>query len=158
MHFLRTVLLLIAATSSTYSASRSIFNIIRESDEFSSFRSLLYRHNPYGSFFRGNVTVFAPTNAAFAKYKGVLDEKILLNHLVNWTLPLETLDSRTRIVTQDNYPYLWVTRGKDFLFVNNAKIDLNRSNYVFVTQQAVQVIIVLSKIRLNKFCLFRYFM
>lgn len=144
MHFLRTVLLFTVAYLASSSA-RSILDIIRVEEDFSSFRSLLFRHDPE-ALFRGNVTVFVPTNIAFTKYKRVLDEKILLNHIVYWTLPLDELDSRTRIVTQENYPTLWITRGRDFVYVNNAKIDLDRSNYVISiehgTERTVQVIMI----------------
>lgn len=80
--------------------------------------------------------------------------KILLNHVVNWTIPLEEMDSRTRIVTQESYPCLWVTRGPEFLFVNSAKIDLERSNYVAVAKTgAIQVIMPFSfVVKLN--CVF----
>lgn len=132
MRFLRSVLLLIVVFTVSCSP-RSILDIIREEEDFSSFRSFLFRYE-LGVLLEGTLTVFVPTNAAFANYRGVLDKKVLLNHFVNWTLPLDTLDSRTRIITQDNYPCLWVSRGRDFLYVNNAKIDLDRSKYTLTVE------------------------
>lgn len=149
MHFLRNVLLLLAAAS-VVSTTRSLLDTIREDEDFSSFRSLLFRYDAATLLQDANVTVFVPTNAAFERYRGVLDGRILLNHVVNWTVELEEMDSRTRLVTQESYPTLWVTRGQDFVFVNGAKIDLERSKYVAVVKPGekvtIQVIIVFMQV------------
>lgn len=158
MHFLQHLLLLITATFTASSfSSRSILDIIRNDDNFTIFRSLLFRYDGV-ELLHGNVTVFVPTNGAFTKYSGVLDERILLNHIINWTLPLEMMDSRTRIVTQKSYPALFVARGVDFVYVNNAKIDLERSKFVAMVktdgvkdrlQLTVQVIIIVLPLQKN---------
>lgn len=146
MYVLQNAALLIVTSIliSTNSSSRSILDTIRENEQFTNFRSLLFRYYDALLLLQGNVTIFLPTNEAFSQFKGVLDEKVLLNHIVNRTLPLEVMDSRTRIVTQENYPSLWVTRGVDFLFVNNAQIDLKKSIYAGmatnITDITVQVI------------------
>lgn len=136
MFFLRNVLLLVSVFTIT-SSTRSVLDVIREDELFSSFRSLLYRYDGI-SLLQGNISVFVPTNTAFQNFRGVLDEKILLNHIVNWTVLLEDLDSRTEIVTQECYPRLRITRGLDFIYVNNAKIDLEHSIY---TGETIQVTI-----------------
>lgn len=158
MSFLRKVLLLLTALTlpNLSQSSRSILDVIRENDDFSTFRSLLFRYDAT-RLLQGNVTVFVPINEAFENYRGPLDEKILLNHIVNWTVLLEELDSRTRIVTQESYPTLWVTRGRDFLFVNGAKIDVERSNYVAVAKTSSEDGINLTvQVILKVYCLFFY--
>lgn len=145
MYFSRGVLLLLVAVFAVPSWQRSILDTIREEDELSSFRSLLFRYD-VERLLQGNLTIFAPTNEAFAKYWGILNEKILLNHIVNWELPLDTLDSRTRLITQDNYPTLFVTRGQDFIYVNNAKLDFNQQNYVVSLENEKRTIQVTSLI------------
>lgn len=109
-------------------------------------------------------TFFAPTNEAFQKFKGPLDEKIILYHIgENHTLiflmvlliyirclffsaasgvaqPLDKL-SDTVTTTFDGSPPLWVTRvqkagsTKKEVFVNNARIHEKRSNFQGVNAQ-----------------------
>lgn len=116
----------------------SLLEVISKEPEFSSFKTLLYRYDP-SNLINGSLTVFVPTNSAFERYTGVLDKKILLNHVANEALPLGNLDSRSRIVTQKRHPALWVTRGRDYIYVNNALVDVNRSDYAVVSGGSVQV-------------------
>mmetsp|Transcript_46247 Transcript_46247/g.112940 ORF Transcript_46247/g.112940 Transcript_46247/m.112940 type:complete len:279 (+) Transcript_46247:128-964(+) len=67
---------------------------IKEYDNFDRFRSLLDQVGDCSKILRGNgpFTVFVPTNSAFDKYDGVIDEEVIKTHIVAQDLYSDELD------------------------------------------------------------------
>ncbi|XP_038220115.1 fasciclin-1 isoform X2 [Zerene cesonia] len=76
------------------------------------------------------MTLFAPTNAAFQKYYGEKDDSLVLYHISNLATTLTNLDYSISSELDGNPP-LFVTRRRDTqhddIYVNNAKVDVSRS-------------------------------
>ncbi|VVD01840.1 unnamed protein product [Leptidea sinapis] len=76
------------------------------------------------------VTLFAPTNAAFQRYNEAMDDSLVLYHISNLATTLTNLDYSISSELEGNPP-LWVTRRRDpnhdDIYVNNAKVDVSRS-------------------------------
>ncbi|BES97562.1 Fasciclin domain [Nesidiocoris tenuis] len=68
------------------------------------------------------VTVFAPLNSAFQHMKhDSKDAHLVLYHMANSPHPLNTLGTTVNTMRTGNPP-LWITRVKNDIYVNNAKI------------------------------------
>ncbi|XP_011502138.1 PREDICTED: fasciclin-1 [Ceratosolen solmsi marchali] len=96
----------------------------------------LLENNPIANntLMHRHVTVFAPINQAFQRYKGSTENNLVLYHISNQALKTEQF---TQSLTSelDGNPPLWVTRrhgsrGYEEVFINNAKI-IEGSNYEF---------------------------
>lgn len=121
------------------SADATIEQKLRTDPDLSQFYDLI-TSNAYPNFTLDHraITVFAPTNAAFQRYKGKLDESLVLYHIIN--LP-KTIDQLGSFVTSEGggNPPLWVTRQRntnhDDIYINNAKILMSHSNYGAINKQ-----------------------
>ncbi|RVE43404.1 hypothetical protein evm_011941 [Chilo suppressalis] len=74
--------------------------------------------------------MFAPTNEAFQRYNGMMDDNLVLYHISNLATTLTNLDYAISSEFDGNPP-LWVTRRRDAMhddiYVNNAKVHVSRS-------------------------------
>ncbi|CAG9795259.1 unnamed protein product [Diatraea saccharalis] len=74
--------------------------------------------------------MFAPTNEAFQRYNGMMDDSLVLYHISNLATTLTNLDYAVSSEFDGNPP-LWVTRRRDAMhddiYVNNAKVYVSRS-------------------------------
>ncbi|XP_034247789.1 fasciclin-1 isoform X2 [Thrips palmi] len=81
------------------------------------------------------VTVFAPINMAFQQFpRSDKDESLVLYHITNQPMKLESLTQPIVYSQMEGSPPLWITHRRDMLnnedvFVNNAKIDKKDSDY-----------------------------
>jgi len=66
------------------------------------------------------VTVFAPTNTAMSKYRGLRGEKLILNHLVNSVVMDRDIPDRLSSLVTGSPP-IWVTRRSGWLYLNQAR-------------------------------------
>ncbi|GFG33414.1 hypothetical protein Cfor_04085, partial [Coptotermes formosanus] len=95
------------------------------------------------------VTLFAPTNLAFQKYTGSKDD-LILYHMTNLAKPLDQLGGYVSSELEGNPP-IWITRTKerykDVLYVNNARILRERSDYSQANhQRKLQVLHVIDQV------------
>ncbi|CAG9559966.1 unnamed protein product [Danaus chrysippus] len=76
------------------------------------------------------MTLFAPTNQAFQRYTGEMDDSLVLFHISNLATTLTNLDYSISSELDGNPP-LWITRRRDSMhddiYVNNAKVDITRT-------------------------------
>ncbi|XP_069675634.1 fasciclin-1 isoform X4 [Periplaneta americana] len=123
------VLVLVTATA----RNQTVEQKIRDDPDLSEFYSLLENSAVANSTLQfRQVTLFAPTNLAFQKYTGS-KEDLILYHMTNLAKPLDKLESKVLSELEGNPP-IWVTRVKghhrDDIYVNNARVLQDRSNYV----------------------------
>ncbi|XP_044764237.1 fasciclin-1-like [Coccinella septempunctata] len=129
--------LLICATIFSNSLSgdafrqKTVFQRISTEEKFSTFNSLLQNSSLVRrAIIYWNTTVFVPTNEAFAKFKGALYNDIVYYHVSNELKSLRMIFESNNIQTlADGYPPLWVSRIDSDIFINNAKIDAEQSDY-----------------------------
>ncbi|XP_047525630.1 fasciclin-1 isoform X3 [Pieris napi] len=104
---------------------------LREDADLSQFLALLESNVVANTSLQyRQMTLFAPTNAAFQKYNREMDDFLVLYHISNLATTLSNLDYSISSELDGNPP-LWVTRRRDRLhddiYVNNAKVDVSRS-------------------------------
>ncbi|XP_071443491.1 fasciclin-1 isoform X2 [Hetaerina americana] len=132
------VTLLIAASAipretSAAHSKKTVEQKLKEDGSLSKFAELLHNNVEANTTFGvRQVSLFVPTNSAFEKYHKNPDRSIVLYHMTNLPQTLEQL--RDSISSElDGNPPLWVTRqnsgGKEEIYINNAKIIRERSNY-----------------------------
>ncbi|XP_066902751.1 fasciclin-1 isoform X3 [Halyomorpha halys] len=107
---------------------------IRDDSDLSQFYSLLERDRVAKSTLEYRaVTIFAPLNFAFQKFKGKPDESLVLYHITNSAHKLNQLGYTVSSEYEGNPP-LWVSRvryeNKDEVYINNARVVQQRSNFV----------------------------
>ncbi|XP_065337193.1 fasciclin-1 isoform X2 [Cloeon dipterum] len=133
---------------------KSVKQKLQEDPELSQFY-LLLEQNVLANFTLNfhKATFFAPTNEAFQRFKGPVDDKLILYHIASGVS--QTLDKLSDTVTTsyDGSPPLWVTRlqkgntNKKELFINNAKVLEKRSNFQGVnSQNSPQVLHVIDEV------------
>ncbi|XP_044734143.1 fasciclin-1 isoform X4 [Chrysoperla carnea] len=117
---------------------------IREDPDLSQFYSLL-EASPIAniSLLHRHVTIFAPTNQAFQKYKGRTD---VLYHIANQFITLDDLASKTSVSTEmEGNPPLWITiRPREYnneIYINNARIHRGRSDYVAPNARGIKQVL-----------------
>ncbi|GLV45379.1 Fasciclin 1 [Carabus blaptoides fortunei] len=95
------------------------------------------------------VTIFAPTNAAFQRYSGTLDESLVLYHMINLAKTTDQLGSVVSSELEGNPP-LWITirkgASKDHVFINNGEVLMDHSNYVATNNGKRQVLHVIDEV------------
>ncbi|XP_037975018.2 fasciclin-1 isoform X2 [Plutella xylostella] len=104
---------------------------LREDADLSQFLALLERNAVANTSLQyRQLTLFAPTNQAFQRYAGEMDDSLVLYHIANLATTLSNLDYAISSDLDGNPP-LWVTRRSeamhDDIYVNNAKVDISRS-------------------------------
>ncbi|CAH2071332.1 unnamed protein product, partial [Iphiclides podalirius] len=95
------------------------------------------------------MTMFAPTNEAFQRYNGEMDDNLVLYHISNLATTLSNLDN-TISSELDGNPPLWVTRRRDTMhddvYVNNAKVYITRSYQAVNGNGKLQVLHVIDQV------------
>ncbi|KAL0832786.1 hypothetical protein ABMA28_000951 [Loxostege sticticalis] len=104
---------------------------LREDADLSQFLALLERNVVANTSLQyRQLTMFAPTNEAFQRYNGEMDDSLVLYHISNLATTLSNLDYAISSEFDGNPP-LWVTRRRDTMhddiYVNNAKVYVSRS-------------------------------
>ncbi|XP_028175728.1 fasciclin-1 [Ostrinia nubilalis] len=104
---------------------------LREDADLSQFLALLERNAVANTSLQyRQLTMFAPTNEAFQRYNGEMDDSLVLYHISNLATTLSNLDYAISSEFDGNPP-LWVTRRRDTMhddiYVNNAKVYVSRS-------------------------------
>ncbi|XP_046393705.1 fasciclin-1 isoform X3 [Ischnura elegans] len=133
------VSLLIAAAAIPQGTSaahkKTVDQKLREESTLSTFSNLIHNNLIANHTFEvRQATIFAPTNDAFDRYPKDIEGNVVLYHMTNLAQTLDQLkDSLSSEL--DGNPPLWVTRqkspdGKEDIYINNAKIIRDRSNYL----------------------------
>ncbi|XP_068630999.1 fasciclin-1 [Battus philenor] len=95
------------------------------------------------------MTMFAPTNEAFQRYNGEMDDNLVLYHISNLATTLSNLDYSISSELDGNPP-LWVTRRRDTMhddiYVNNAKVHITRSYQAVNGNGKLQVLHVIDQV------------
>lgn len=140
--------------------SSTILERIINSDEYSTFNHLLQKTNYANlAIFTTNVTVFVPDDEAFSKCDGKLSHQILYSHVVFEAKTLNSLQDGERLLTSRRSPPLWVTKNSGGVFVNNARILTEESDYVVKTKRnGIEQIQVSHKETLSYLCLLFVFL
>ncbi|XP_049869900.1 fasciclin-1 isoform X2 [Pectinophora gossypiella] len=125
------VMLLLMATATLADRKMTIYEKLREDADLSQFLALLERNQIANSTLQfRQMTLFAPTNQAFQRYNGDMDDSLVLYHISNLAITLTNLDYAISSELDGNPP-LWVTRRRDAMhddiYINNAKVDVSRS-------------------------------
>ncbi|XP_026321964.1 fasciclin-1 isoform X8 [Hyposmocoma kahamanoa] len=125
------LLLVLFAGLVTADRKLTIYERLREDADLSQFLALLERNLIANSTLQlRQMTLFAPTNQAFQRYNGEMDDNLVLYHIANLAITLTNLDYAISSELDGNPP-LWVTRPRDVahddIYVNNAKVDVSRS-------------------------------
>lgn len=110
---------------------KTVFQKITTEERFSTFNSLLQNNSLVRrAILYWNTTVFAPTNEAFASYKGFIYNDLVYYHVSNELKSLKMIFNSNNIQTlADDYPPLWVSRIDGDIYINNAKIVTEHSDY-----------------------------
>ncbi|XP_045466208.1 fasciclin-1-like [Harmonia axyridis] len=118
-------------TSGSAYRSKTVFQRISTEERFSTFNSLLQNNSlAKRAILYWNTTVFVPTNEAFEKYKGAFYNDIIYYHMSSELKSLRMIFESNDIQTlADGYPPLWVSRIEGEIYINNAKIDAEQSDY-----------------------------
>lgn len=135
------VLVMVVSNREATARNQTVEQKIRDDPELSEFYSLLENSVVANTTLQfRQVTLFAPTNLAFQKYKGSKDD-LILYHMTNLAHPLDKLGiPNPSVLSQlEGNPPIWITRNKgqyrEDIYVNNAKIIQERSNYIQLNQR-----------------------
>ncbi|XP_039749845.1 fasciclin-1 isoform X1 [Pararge aegeria] len=123
---------------------------LREDADLSQFLALLERNAVANTSLQyRQMTLFAPTNQAFQRYNGEMDDSLVLFHISNLATTLTNLDYSISSELDGNPP-LWVTRRRDTMhddiYVNNAKVDISRSYQATNRNGKMQVLHVVDQV------------
>lgn len=99
----------------------SILDIVNSTNELSEFAKFLQIDGLHRALLDRQVSLFAPTNAAMARYQGRATESLILNHMTNIALMVEQLPEKMTSLVTGNPP-LWITEDRNGIFVNQARI------------------------------------
>lgn len=107
----------------------SVFQKISNDPDLSEYAALVQEnHKSRLSLHAASVTVFAPINRAVDGFSGNLHSRLSAYHIVKGAKTLLQLDGRLFPVAEE-YPPIWVSKQNEDVFVNNAKVVQERSNY-----------------------------
>ncbi|XP_022825263.1 fasciclin-1 isoform X2 [Spodoptera litura] len=149
----RLVLLLVLCTGLvTAERKLTVVEKIRGDGDLSQFLSLLERNVVANTTLHyRQMTLFAPTNEAFQRFNGELDDSLVLYHIANLATTLSNMDYAIS-TDLDGNPPLWVTtrRGSmhDDIYVNNAKVYVSRSYQAVNRNNKLQVLHVIDQVLL----------
>ncbi|XP_059487719.1 fasciclin-1 isoform X2 [Neocloeon triangulifer] len=146
--------LVLIAEPALAAPKKSVKQKLQEDPDLSQFY-LLLEQNVLANFTLNfhKATFFAPTNEAFQRFKGPVNDNLILYHIASGVAQnLEKL-SDTVTTSYDGSPPLWVTRmpkgsgNKKELFINNARVLEKRSNFQGVnSQNSAQVLHVIDEV------------
>lgn len=146
------VLVIVLVVSDRVATARNhiVEHKIRDDPDLSEFYSLLENSAIANNTLQyRQVTLFAPINLAFQKYTGSKDD-LILYHMTNLAKRLKDLDGYVSSELEANPP-IWITRikerNREVLYVNNARILQERSDYVQANNQGkLQVLHVIDQV------------
>ncbi|CAB3237088.1 unnamed protein product [Arctia plantaginis] len=123
---------------------------LREESELSQFLALLERNVVVNTTLQHRqMTLFAPTNEAFQRYNGEMDDSLVLYHITNLATTLSNMDYAIS-TDLDGNPPLWVTMRHDSMhndiYVNNAKVYVSRSYQAINENNKLQVLHVVDQV------------
>lgn len=124
---------ILAFTENFNSRYRSLYQIIQQDNELTGFNSIVQISKLAKQYLNySELTAFVPNNEAFRKYPGEILENLALYHITFEMNSLEALNTTTNSLTPvvEEFPPLWITRAGGDIFVNNAKIIRQQSNYL----------------------------
>ncbi|XP_047984150.1 fasciclin-1 isoform X4 [Leguminivora glycinivorella] len=144
------VLLFVVFASAVADRRMSIAEKLTEDADLSQFLALLSRNAVANtSLHYRQMTLFAPTNEAFQRYNGEMDDNLVLYHISNLATTLNNIDYAISSELDGNPP-LWVTRRRDAthddLYVNNAKVLVARSYQTTNSNNKRQVLHVIDQV------------
>ncbi|XP_053603497.1 fasciclin-1 isoform X2 [Plodia interpunctella] len=144
------LLLVMCAGSLAADRKMTIAEKLRQDADLSQFLSLLERNAVANTSLQyRQMTMFAPTNEAFQRYNGDMDDSLVLYHISNLATTLSNLDYAISSEFDGNPP-LWVTRRRDHMhddiYVNNAKVYISRSYQAFNGNGKRQVLHVIDQV------------
>nr|XP_026496791.1 fasciclin-1 isoform X1 [Vanessa tameamea] len=150
MGVLCVLFLVIFASFSTADRKPTIAEKLTEDADLSQFFALLERNVVANmSLQYRQMTLFAPTNQAFQRYNGEMDDSLVLFHISNLATTLSNLDYSISSELDGNPP-LWITRRReamhDDIYVNNAKVDISRSYQAINRNGKLQVLHVIDQV------------
>ncbi|KAF5281303.1 hypothetical protein FQR65_LT14764 [Abscondita terminalis] len=109
----------------------TIYQKIRQTPKFTQFLALLEANRPAKINLQyGEMTAFVPTNEAFEWYSGGLMNELVNYHLVWYAKRTKDLESGFLITVLDENPPIWITKLDDEIYVNNARLIPELSDYV----------------------------
>ncbi|XP_077294817.1 fasciclin 1 Fas1 domain-containing isoform X2 [Arctopsyche grandis] len=129
---------MVALVTLTTAKKMTVEEKLRDDPDLSQFYAILERSQSVNSTLQyRHLTVFAPTNEAFQRYSGIVDEALMLYHIANFAVTLDQLGNSVNSELDGNPP-LWISRRKnndhEDIFINTAKIITHRSNYMAPNQ------------------------
>ncbi|CAG9815140.1 unnamed protein product [Phaedon cochleariae] len=135
VHFLASIILclfLVINHHVSCQRSKTVYQKIQQEPQFAEFNALV-RSNRVArlNLHFEQLTVFVPENRAFRDLQGDLNSNLAFYHMSFDVYPLDSLGKKNSLssVNLENPP-LWITRVDEDVYVNNAKILQDKSNYV----------------------------
>ncbi|KAG6450909.1 hypothetical protein O3G_MSEX006821 [Manduca sexta] len=144
------VLLVMCFSVAVADRKMTVAEKLQEDADLSQFLALLERNIIANtSIHYRQMTLFAPTNEAFQRYTGDMDDNLVLYHISNLATTLTNLDYAISSELDGNPP-LWVTRRRDTMhddiYVNNAKVYVSRSYQAYNRNNKRQVLHVIDQV------------
>lgn len=108
----------------------TVYQKIRQSPKLTQFYSLLESNRPAKLNLQyGEMTVFVPTNEAFEWFSGGNLNDIINYHMAWYAKQTKDLKTGHLTTVLEENPPLWVTKLEDDIFINNARIIPEISDY-----------------------------
>ncbi|KAL3270620.1 hypothetical protein HHI36_021154 [Cryptolaemus montrouzieri] len=109
----------------------SVFQKLTTEERLSTFGSLVQNNSlARRAILYWNVTVFAPKNEVFQKFNGYFPTELVYYHVSNELKSLKNIFETNHLHTlADGYPPLWISKIDYDVYVNNAKILANESDF-----------------------------
>jgi len=109
------------------------------------FKNLLQQSDLASQYLLNEVTIFAPSDGAMAKYKGPKDDNFILNHMVNVVVQVNDRASYSDVTRVSSLlpgsPPLWLTQQGASFYVSGAKIIMrNLEAYANNRKQRLHII------------------
>lgn len=147
----RLVLLLVMWTGLVVAERKlTVIEKLRADTDLSQFLALLERNVVVNATLQHRqMTLFAPTNEAFQRYNGEMDDSLVLYHIANMAMSLSNMDYAIS-TDLDGNPPLWVTMRhepmRNDIYINSAKVYVNRSYQALNSNNKLQVLHVIDQV------------
>jgi len=109
------------------------------------FKNLLMQSSLASQYLSNELTIFAPSDGAMAKYTGPKDDQLIMNHMVNVVVQVNDRASYSDVTRVSSLlpgsPPLWLTQHGASFFVSGAKIIMrNLEAYAGNRKQRLHII------------------
>ncbi|XP_048518930.1 fasciclin-1-like [Dendroctonus ponderosae] len=123
----------------------TVYNRLTQEAQFQGFAGLVhYNRAARLALLQNRITVFAPSNEAFAQYGRPLHSDLAWYHMAGGVWTLRDLQSARNLTAgAAHLPPLWLTATNRALYINNARVVAAHSDYLgnaHAQQQALHVI------------------